>query len=66
MDKFILKATNDTLSDSFQIGFESAKDELESTLFLFVESVLVYLTLKGAWDDIFGRNLEKWQNTPLS
>lgn len=59
MDRYFLKDVEDALSDSFQFGFEFASDRIKNASFRFVESLWDNVALKGAFDDILGRKIEK-------
>lgn len=63
MDKYMLKAAPDALSNAFQIDFESANDALKKSYSHFAESMFTALALKPALDDKLDRNIEKWAQT---
>lgn len=59
MDKPILEAATNAISNAFQIDFEFENDRLKDTSFQFVECVLADTALKGALNDILDRNIEE-------
>lgn len=59
IDKLFLKASKDALLRAVRIGYESANDIINNPFFCSVETVLTYMTFKGALDDIPERHVEK-------
>lgn len=58
VNESVAKASEEALSQAFQISYESANVELENTSYHFVKSVLTEMAHKGALDEVFDQYLE--------
>lgn len=59
LDKYRVKAAEDTLLDVFRTDFEIANIGLKNACCSFVENLLTKLAVKEAIDGVLDRNVEK-------
>lgn len=57
------QVAEEALMDLLSTGYAAASNSLKDTAYKFIENIISEMTLKGTFDDLFLRNLERWSQT---
>lgn len=65
MNPFMMKATEEGLSDAFRVSLEAANNGLKNFSFHFIKTVLTKMARSESLDYLFEQNLRKWTQSSM-